>query len=44
MSSTRRIGVTSSGVCGALGSELVSRQQLLAAIGSVTRDGGGGPG
>ena len=31
-------------LCGALGSERVSLQQLPAASGSVTRDGGGGPG
>ena len=44
MWSTRRVGVTSSGVCCALGLELVSLQQLPAASGSVTRDGGGRPG
>ena len=32
------------GLCSALGLELVSLQQLPAASGSVTRDGGGSPG
>jgi hypothetical protein len=31
-------------LCGALGLERVSLQQLPAASGSVTRDGGGSPG
>ena len=41
---TRRSGVTSSGVCGALARSWSPLQQLLAASGSVTRDGGGSPG